>query len=169
MYYKDSSGNIIAEVINDYLPEGLPEELEEHFLNRNPLWRFQPSVTKQKNDKDCFWAFVIWRQPEGVLAPEFDLLAPITERLNYKGLLRIKANMYPSTENLIYHKPHQDYTFNNKSGIYYVNSNNGYTQIGDHKIESIKNRFVVFDGSRYHNSTNCTDSQVRVTINFNWL
>ena len=77
--------------------------------------------------------------------------------------------MYPSTENLLEHAPHQDFSFNNKSALYYINTNDGYTQIGDIKVDSIKNRMVVFDGSREHYSTNCTNTQVRVTINFNFL
>ena len=77
--------------------------------------------------------------------------------------------MYSSTENILEHAPHQDFTYHNKSGLYYVNTNNGYTQLGDIKVESVKNRFVVFDGAMDHYSTNCTDEQVRVTINFNFL
>ena len=176
MFHKDTEGNIVAEVIDNYLPEGIADEIEEHFLSRNPLWRFQSKVADEQmhnrstgSPSDCFWAFVIWRCPEGIIAPEFEHLVPIIEKLNYKALIRIKANMYSSTENMLEHAPHQDFTFYNKSALYYVNSNNGYTQIGDHKIESIKNRLVVFDGSIDHYSTNCTDEQVRVTVNFNFL
>jgi len=176
MFHKDTKGNIVAEVIDDYLPKGIADELEEHFLSRNPQWRFQSKVAVEQmhnrstgDPSDCFWAFVIWRQPEGIIAPEFEHLVPIIEKLNYKALIRIKANMYPSTENLLEHAPHQDFSFNNKSAVYYINTNDGYTQIGDIKVDSIKNRFVVFDGAMDHYSTNCTDEQVRVTINFNFL
>ena len=177
MFHRDTKGNIIAEVIDNYLPEEIADELEEHFLSRNPLWRFQSKIAiEQMNNRstgtssDCFWAFVIWRQPEGILTPEFEQLVPIIEKLNYKALIRIKANMYASTENIQEHAPHQDFTFNNKSALYYVNSNNGYTMLhGNIKIESVKNRLVVFDGSIEHYSTSCTDEQVRVSINFNFL
>ena len=176
MFHRDTEGNIVAEVIDNYLPEGIADEIEEHFLSRNPLWRFQSKVADEQmhnrstgKPSDCFWAFVIWRCPEGITAPEFEHLVPIIEKLNYKALIRIKANMYPSTENLLEHAPHQDFSFNNKSALYYVNSNNGYTQIGDFKVESVKNRIVVFDESRDHYSTNCTDAQVRVSVNFNFL
>ena len=177
MFHKDTEGNIVAEVIDNYLPEGIADELEEHFLSRNPQWRFQSKVAvEQMNNRstgtssDCFWAFVIWRQPEGIIAPEFDQLVLIIEKLNYKALIRIKANMYSSTENIQEHAPHQDFTFNNKSALYYVNSNNGYTMLhGKIKVESVKNRLVVFDGSTEHYSTSCTDEQVRVSINFNFL
>ena len=176
MFHKDTKGNIVAEVIDDYLPKGIADELEEHFLSRNPLWRYQSKVAVEQmhnrstgSPSDCFWAFVIWRQPEGIIAPEFEHLVPIIEKLNYKALIRIKANMYPSTENILEHAPHQDFTFPNKSALYYVNSNDGYTMVHGNKIESIKNRMVVFDGSIEHYSTNCTDAQVRVSVNFNFL
>jgi hypothetical protein len=177
MFHKDTQGNIVAEVIDNYLPNEIADELEEHFLSRNPQWRYQSKVAVEQmknrstgSPSDCFWAFVIWRQPEGILAPEFEQLVPIIEKLNYKALIRIKANMYSSTENIQEHAPHQDFTFNNKSALYYVNSNNGYTMLhGNIKVESVKNRLVVFDGSIEHYSTNCTDEQVRVSINFNFL
>ena len=171
MFVKNKHNEIIAEVIDNYLPEGIPNELETTFLGRDVLWSFQQRVTNnQQTTNDCFFAFIIWRQPEGIVSQWFEQLVPIVEKLNYKALLRIKANMYPSTEKLHEHDPHEDYTFNNKSAIYYVNSNNGFTVLEDgSKIESVKNRLLIFDGSRQHYSTNCTDAQVRVTLNFNFL
>jgi len=170
MFYKDTNGNIIAEVIDNYLPGHTADKLEEHFLSTLPYWNYQPQITlKSGTGEDAFFAFVIWKQPEGIITREFELLIPIVEQLNNKALLRIKANLFLATDVLHIHRPHQDYSFNHKSGVYYVNDNDGYTQVGDHKIESVKNRFLVFDGSHDHNSTNCTSTPSRVTLNFNWL
>ena len=170
MYIKNKHNEIIAEVIDDYLSEGIPNKLETTFLGRDFLWSFQPSITNQQTTNDCFFASVIWKQPEGIISRWFEHLVPIVEKLNYKALLRIKANMYPSTDTLQEHDSHIDFTFNNKSAIYFVNSNDGFTVLEDGtKIESVKNRFLLFDGSRQHHSTNCTNAQVRVTLNFNFL
>ena len=48
MFHRDTEGNIVAEVIDNYLPEGIADEIEEHFLSRNPLWRFQSKVADEQ-------------------------------------------------------------------------------------------------------------------------
>ena len=56
------------------------------------------------------------------------------------------------------------------TSIYYLNSNNGYTEFEDGtKIESVANRLVLIDGSQKHCSTNCTDETVRVNIGVNYF
>ena len=59
-----------------------------------------------------------------------------------KSLIRIKCNMYPSTQKAQKHPTHRDYDFTFHA-IYYVNSNNGYTSINKDKIESIENRILL--------------------------
>ena len=61
------------------------------------------------------------------------------------------------------------------SAIYFVNSNDGYTYFKPQddksliKVESKKNRLVVFPNGLLHSGTTCTDEGVRVVINFNYL
>ena len=61
MFHRDKTGNIIAEVIDDYLPQDVADQLEEHFLSRNPQWRFQSKVAVEQlhnrstgDPSDCF-------------------------------------------------------------------------------------------------------------------
>jgi hypothetical protein len=37
------------------------------------------------------------------------------------------------------------------------------------KVESVGNRMVMFDASKQHASTDCTNAKARVNINFNFL
>jgi len=50
-----------------------------------------------------------------------------------------------------------------------LNTNDGYTIIGDEKVESIENRLLRFDATKMHHSTTCTDQQYRANINFNYF
>ena len=60
--------------------------------------------------------------------------------------------------------------WNHKTAIFYINSNNGFTVLeNDTKIESIENRLLLFNGSKKHHSTSCTNSGARININFNYL
>lgn len=92
------------------------------------------------------------------------------DQLDCKSLIRIKANLYPSTENIEYHDKHIDYDFEHRGAIFYLKTNNGYTIVEDDiKVESIANRILLFDPSKPHNSTTCTDDKCRVNVNFNYF
>ena len=100
----------------------------------------------------------------------FKCLKPLIDKLNVKSLIRIKANLYHKTEKLIFHKPHLDYDFKHKGAILYLNTCNGYTVLnGGTKIKSVENTLLLFDSSKTHNSTNCTDKKIRLNININYF
>lgn len=85
-------------------------------------------------------------------------------------LLRVKGNLYPKDDTFIEHDWHFDFPFKHNGAIFYINTNNGYTILEDGtKIESVENRMLFFDASKKHKSTNCTDAQYRMNINFNYM
>ena len=53
--------------------------------------------------------------------------------------------------------------------IYYFNTNNGYTlfENGD-KVESIRNRLIMFKSNLRHTGTTCTDKPNRYVLNINY-
>ena len=56
------------------------------------------------------------------------------------------------------------------TSIFYVNTNNGYTEFEDGtKVESVENRLVTFSLNMKHRGTSCTDEKTRVVINFNYF
>ena len=60
--------------------------------------------------------------------------------------------------------------FPHKGFLFYVNTNNGFTILEDGtKVESIANRALFFDSSKSHKSTTCTDEDIRVNININYV
>ena len=57
-----------------------------------------------------------------------------------------------------------------KTGIFYLNSNDGYTFFENgEKIKSVENRMVIFPSSLYHAGTTHTDAQYRCVVNMNWI
>ena len=61
-------------------------------------------------------------------------------------------------------------TNNMMTAIYYVNSNNGYTEFEDGtKVDSVRNRLVTFPSSMKHRGVSQTDTRTRMVINFNWF
>lgn len=107
--------------------------------------------------------------------PGIEALAPITKLLKTRAFIRIKANMYPRTKELVHQAMHVDYTAKHQGALFFVNTNNGKTTLyapGEEEnteINSIGNRLLLFDSSKYHSSSTCTDTDVRCTLNINYV
>ena len=86
-----------------------------------------------------------------------------------KTLIRIKGNLYMKTTKIFNHNPHRDYPFKHNGAIFYINSNDGKTVLENgEEIDSVANRLLLFDSSKPHNSTSCTNAKCRINININY-
>ena len=100
----------------------------------------------------------------------FKHLLVVIDKLQIKSLIRIKANLYPKTDKIIEHDFHADFDFSHKSGLYSLNTNNGFTIMEDgERIESVANRMLSFPANIKHCGTSCTDERRRIVINFNYF
>ena len=109
----------------------------------------------------------------------YNCVFPIEKKLNPFSILRVKANLLTRTSNIIKNEFHVDIVdFPNSpeklkqwtTSIFYVNSNNGYTEFEDGtQVESVENRMVTFPSNIKHTGTSCTDEKVRIVINFNYF
>ena len=64
----------------------------------------------------------------------------------------------------------EDITSKLTTSIYYIGTNNGYTELENgQKIESVANRLVSFPANTSHRGVTQTDEQRRIVINFNYL
>ncbi len=99
-----------------------------------------------------------------------DLVDPILKKINPTKIYRIKANLTVGRNNPECTSFHIDSSNLGLTGIYYVNTCNGYTLFEESKIkvESVANRMLIFDNKLRHTGVTCTDSKFRVVINFNW-
>lgn len=99
-------------------------------------------------------------------------IGPIVRILKPDSIIRIKGNLYfrGLEKDPTPHGFHQDFTYPHQAAIFYINTNNGFTILEDGtKIESIANRLLLFDGSKNHSSTACTDVPFRINIVFNFF
>jgi len=98
------------------------------------------------------------------------LNAIFKNKLEIKELLRMKVNLYPQNDNLYEHGYHIDRDEPHKGALFSLNTCDGYTKFETgEKIESVENRIILFDPSVLHTSTNTTNEQRRVNINFNYF
>ena len=106
----------------------------------------------------------------------YEVLMPIIDIIKPMALHRIKANL-TLNDKIQPLDPkemlHVDSVYCHDSdkmttGIYYVNSNNGYTLFEDGtKVESVANRFVAFPCHYKHTGVPASTNG-RMVINYNW-
>ena len=89
---------------------------------------------------------------------------------NFRNLIRIKINAYPYTNIVKEHKDHIDSDFKHTGAVFSLNTCDGFTKFYDGtKVESIANRIVFFDASKFHHSTTTSNAKLRYNIYFNFL
>lgn len=169
------SKNIIN-IIDNFIPEQIFQDIEESFCGENTAWYFFKTVDYSdeddvENDKYQF-SHNIWDPSIGVCSPNYDLISSSLNALNCYSVIRIKANLNVKTDiNKQIGSFHTDTLIPNATtAIWYLNTNNGYTLFqSGHKVESIRNRIVIFNSQIKHTGVSCTDEKCRILINFNYF
>jgi len=108
---------------------------------------------------------------------EAPMFIPLLQQLNMAVLFRIKLNLRLRLPEPFYSEFHSDIAYldkaiavNSITSIFYINTNNGYTEFEDGmKVKSIANRLVTFPLITKHRGVTQTDEQARCVINFNYL
>ncbi len=137
-------------------------------------WYYNPVLDKEDLDpnvKQNFQFTHTFFNFNRVQSEYFDLLTPIFIKIKPIALVRVKANLLLNTDKIVEHGMHVDFK-NPKvtTGIFYINTNNGYTKFEDgKKIKSIQNQYIEFDSQLKHTGTSCTDAEKRLVINFNYI
>ena len=89
---------------------------------------------------------------------------------NFRNLIRIKINAYPYTNIVKEHKDQIDSDFKHTGAVFSLNTCDGFTKFSDGtKVESVANRIVFFDASKFHHSSTTSNAKLRYNINFNFL
>lgn len=161
------------EVIDNFLPNKYINELYSKVGSPNFCgWSFCDKVSDQNDDIELDNYYLIHRVYENFVPASFlfDELRGIFSNLKIKSILRARFLLYPYVGKFVRHNPHIDFDYPHKAAVLYMNTNNGFTEFSDGtRVESIRNRVVIFDGSTLHNSTTCTDRQSRIVFAVNYV
>tara|TARA_B100001094_G_C17874261_1_gene643620 strand:- start:149 stop:715 length:567 start_codon:yes stop_codon:yes gene_type:complete len=174
-------------VIDDFLSPIEFEAIRSLTCNeedKNPFAYFphkfvtSPSEVEDQSILDVYWNWyathMIYKedQPKSNLYWTFYniIIKKFYDMKIIKSLIRVKANLYPYTENLKQHCFHTDADYKHKGALFSINTCDGYTEFEDGtKIDSVENRIVFFDPSIPHRSTTTTNAYARFDINFNFI
>jgi len=165
------------QVIDNFMPEDSFNLLSSIIMSQTFPWFFIPKI----NNRDDISKDLINRYFEHnfvtydaiiksyVQSVHFDVVTPFLDLLGITEMYRVKSNLFTSTDTLFQYAFHCDQTFKHKGAILYLNDCDGYTVFPDGtKIESIANRCLLFDSSKPHASTTCTNAKARFNINVNY-
>ena len=111
-----------------------------------------------------------------VVSKQIDVLIPLVNKIRFISLHRIKANLEPIKPSRYVSKFHYDLEKDGRpcdfmtTGIYYINTNDGYTEFETgEKVESVANRYVKFPSNIKHRGVSQLDTKVRCVLNLNYF
>ena len=163
-------------VIDNFLEKDKFDLLSSIMINTPEFpWYFNNGVVKpiENNGKDFLENYQFTHLFYDNYKPNseyFICLNDLINKIKPTAIVRIKANLNPVTSEVILYPFHVDFPdIKCKTAIFYMNTCNGYSIIGDQKIESVANRFVVFDSDIRRTGTTCTNQKYRCLINFNYF
>lgn len=144
-------------------------KLSNIMLDQKFPWYFNNSKSEEK-DNDYQFVHIFFYEGK-ILSPYWNFIVPIIDQLNIETILRIKANLTTRTDINRKSQMHIDVNVpNSKTAVYYPNTNNGGTLFQNgKKINSQANKIIIFDSHQKHCGVHCTDKNVRLVINFNYL
>lgn len=168
-------------VIDNFLSQFEADVLSNMIMDQKILWScsstvhddnpLSPRCEPKYNFQMCH-VFLENKSQVMINKNTFHLLGALITRINPSEWVRIKMNLNPCNSQIIEHGYHIDHSLSRNdswTAIYYVNSNNGYTVFEDgSKIESVKNRLVLFQSQIRHSGTTCTDIYARLVLNLNF-
>ena len=157
-------------IIDNFLPQDYLVHLQRMMLDHNFPWLYNAEVANSGELQDHFYFTHNLFQDFQPTSSIFEEFVPFFKQLEMNALVRSRALLYTNQGRQIVHEKHTDFRFPHKTAVFYVNTNNGYTEFEDGtKVESVENRIVFFDGSIPHNSSTCTDQKIRVVISVNYF
>ena len=159
------------EIIDNFLSEKSYKKIEETISNNYFPWFLQNKINNfQKDNVFNYYFSHTFFDNEKINSDAFNIWEELLSKIKFKNLIRVKANLYPRTETILEHEKHLDYTENGITSLYYINTNNGFTNLNDEiKVSSVSNRFLKFSNNTLHNSSTCTNQKYRLTVVINYI
>ena len=162
-------------VINNFLDKQSFLNLQKIMLSNFVCWNYNEGIDYSDEEGDKFqFTLNFYKNNTGPSSQHYGKLSNVLNEIKPKEIYRIKANLLTKTSEIEVNSFHNDIDDLGilpwTTSIFYMNTNNGYTEFQNGTIvESKENRMVVFPAEMKHRGTSCTDKKIRVVINFNYL
>ena len=153
-------------IYKNFIDKNKADQIEKVFLSMDFPWYYSKTQTHYKDSSYLFHCFY---KQDKINSDFFYLIEPILNKINPKKLYNARANLSlkrPSKCN--WHTDGWEKNKKHNTAIYYVNTNNGYTEFKDKKIKCLKNQIIIFDSKLLHRAKIQTDTITRMVINLNY-
>ena len=163
---------------DDFLEKKYFDRLVEQINSRDFPWKYcdtvshsvdDATISKQESEEQFYFVHNIYEdnQPMSKL---YEYILPVYDKLNVRSVMRSRILMYVNQGKQIIHEKHFDFHYNHNAALLYLNTNNGFTEFSDGtRCDSVENRLVIFDGSKEHTSSTCTDVKKRQVLTLNYF
>ena len=158
-------------ITDDFLSDDEFRSIQNYFIGDSIHWFYNDSIANNKQGLDQFqFVHTFFDVSKPSLKTFSPFLYPFLTKLNAKYIFRIKANLRPRTTTGVLSDFHTDMSLNQQTGIFYLNTNNGYTKFQDDStVPSVANRFLTFSGDLQHCGASPTDTNSRIVLNINYI
>jgi Cu/Ag efflux protein CusF len=162
----------VIKVLDDYTDQQWFDKLVEY--TKHPDFWGYTSTTDYEGDGKGKFTHLIYGNNGLFCSHLHQFMEPFYNHTNQAAVIRNKIDFTLKTETHQQGMMHNDIDFIDvpyKTGILYLTTNNGYTLFEDGtKVESVANRFVMFDGHLHkHCVVSQTDVNERICLNINWI
>ena len=158
----------MIEIIDNFLPEEEFKSIQSFMMGGEFRWFYCKGRTY--DDDGLYHMVHMFFQPEvGLNSEHLDMWNTFMNQVGAKKCERIKANLTFNTPTIEPGPFHHDYV-DMKTAIFYINTNNGYTEFESGvRVSSIANRVCIFDSNLKHRGTTHTEPDPRrIVVNFNY-
>ena len=158
----------MIEIIDNFLSEEEFKSIQSFMMGGEFRWFYSEGRTY--SDDGEFLMLHMFYQPEvGPNSDNIELFTNFMTMIGAKKCKRIKANLTLRTstpEESLFHTDYNDI----KTAIFYINTNNGYTEFESGvRVSSVANRVCIFDSNLKHRGVTHTDGEhQRIVVNFNY-
>ena len=158
-------------VIKNFLDKDIFLKIQKELFSTNFSWFWQNYQHDKVWHKSIYTHnFYIKNRPYSDFFEP--MIRPIIEKLNCNMLSDVRANCSLIDTKRQYSDFHTDRRYKCKSAIFYMNTCNGYTVLGEKekiKIKCVENSMLIFDSQIKHSAASQTDKERRIVININYI
>ena len=155
-------------IIDNFLPEEEFKSIQSLMMGGQFNCFYAEGLSYR--DDESYQMVHMFFQPEvGSNSEYLPMWSNFMTKVEAKKCARIKANMTFKTsepEPSLYHTDFEDM----KTAIFYINTNNGYTEFENGvRVNSVANRVCIFNSNLNHRGVTHTEGdQQRIVVNFNY-
>tara|TARA_Y100001963_G_scaffold114868_1_gene159312 strand:- start:79 stop:558 length:480 start_codon:yes stop_codon:yes gene_type:complete len=158
----------MIKVIDNFLPEEEFNSIQSFMMGGEFRWFYKDGRVKI-GDGQFHMVHMFYQPDVGSNSEHINIWNTFMTKIGAKKCIRIKANLTFKTSTHELTEYHVDYK-KGKTAVFYINTNNGYTEFESGvRVSSVTNRVCIFDSNLKHRGVSHTEpDHQRIVVNFNY-